>query len=334
MEFQSKLGTFEWIIDYADLRQFIQLEYSRLCATDTNYKPSVCVIGCGTSTLSISLAQEFAFQTVVSNDNDGECIRHMNALYPASEAFHWLCYDIVEDIGVAQHNILDINNSFDIIIDKGTFDAILVEGSTTNMFHEINRLLSHNGSYILCSIHNSDFLRQFLSNPELNFSVEVFEIDLSVYRKACVAICRRNNATYIATACDSANDDNNFDLSHFNDYEKAVMDQFYKIEQPLLTTEYKQQLKQNFDNILMQHRCSFSNTQTNTNFDGSIDLSTYVAIEYAYDAMFSPQQQLELQYSYDMFLDDLKQFELGVAGHINYDEAVLFLEQMQWAHHK
>ena len=57
------------------------------------------------------------------------------------------CYGIVEDNGKSPAPELAHDEQFDLIIDNGTFDAILVEGSVASMLVVAYRMLCDGGIY-------------------------------------------------------------------------------------------------------------------------------------------------------------------------------------------
>jgi ribosomal protein L11 methylase PrmA len=81
------------------------------------------VSGCGTSVLSIQLA-DLGFGEIVSVDNDSECIKHMELLYGNDCRLKWITYDMVDPASTTNADL----GMFNLIVDKGTLDAILVEG--------------------------------------------------------------------------------------------------------------------------------------------------------------------------------------------------------------
>lgn len=79
-------------------------------------------------------------------------------------------------------------NSFDCVIDKGTFDSVVVcffylnkcgEGSTTNankMLSEIYRVLNQNGTYIMITFGPKHSRMQHLKKPDYDWGIWVHEL--------------------------------------------------------------------------------------------------------------------------------------------------------------
>lgn len=125
---QVKVGTFDWITEFDDIDGFLEPSYTGLGHIARN-DVRILVAGCGTSLLSIQLA-DAGFGEIVSVDNDSECISHMKSLHRNDRRLLWFTYDMVDPTSTP---LLDefLNNDlglFDMIVDKGTLDAILVEG--------------------------------------------------------------------------------------------------------------------------------------------------------------------------------------------------------------
>ena len=129
---KDKIGNFDWITEYDEIEGFLQSNYTGL--THINKKDTrVLVAGCGTSQLSFQLANS-GFGEIISVDNDEECISHMKKMHFGDERLKWYVYDMVEPESTSpSQEFLDIVlGKFDLIVDKGTLDAILVEGKYSN----------------------------------------------------------------------------------------------------------------------------------------------------------------------------------------------------------
>lgn len=292
----NKTGSFDWILQYEDIKKFLEPEHTLIETAKSDLK--VLVVGCGTSKLSNSLVEESNFGEVVSIDNDPGCIEHMKACY-TNPRHKWYVYDIVEGFDIMQHNCLDLEGWFDIVVDKGTFDAILVEGSVADMLRDIVRKLRVGGVYIVFSIFQKSLLSQILGIECLRFGdVKLLDIDLSVYTSATVAICIKT--------MDSA-----VDLKELASREKEILDQHYQQETPLVTSRVK-------DTI----RAKFGVLSNGTGVVTLPDAHKMIFEENAGGISGS-------DYSYDLFEEDLRDFPLKKDKYMSIDEAVQFLEEMQ-----
>ena len=137
----EKIGLFEWILDFEDFRYVLESENRR---RGINIElASALVLGCGTSTLSLSIA-DMGYSAVVSIDNDEGCVKYMSTRPFPQKNLYWLKYDLAEPHRYQAASYL-IDDRFSLIIDKGTLDAILVEGSVSTTLSEIHRMLHFEG---------------------------------------------------------------------------------------------------------------------------------------------------------------------------------------------
>lgn len=141
---QVKVGTFDWITEFDDINGFLEPTFTGLGHISKS-EVRVLVAGCGTSLLSIQLADS-GFGEIVSVDNDSECISHMKNLHCNDQRLQWFTYDMVDPSTTPILDELSNNDLglFDMIVDKGTLDAILVEG----LFH----MTTYESYFALCTV--------------------------------------------------------------------------------------------------------------------------------------------------------------------------------------
>ena len=134
-----KFGFYEWLMDFKDIESILMTELKAFSVSLSEEK--VLVIGCGTSTLSSSVA-DFGYNSVISIDNDPGCVTHMAEQYASDSRLLWIVHDIVD--GELKGDKLRCGN-FSAVIDKGTFDAILAEGVVSPMLINVHQLLKPGG---------------------------------------------------------------------------------------------------------------------------------------------------------------------------------------------
>eukprot|EP01038_Epipyxis_sp_PR26KG_P006522 gene6522-8963_t len=301
-----KVGTFDWIIDYEEISHFLDTFYTNIKVPNELQK--VLVVGCGTSTLSISLKNRSNYGEIVSIDNDIDCIEHMKKLYPLN-GLHWLYYDLIESDWRNEKSILSICSYFDLIIDKGTFDAIIVEGTASKMLMEIHRVLRIEGVYILCSIHSTELIKSLLSIEDLQFSVSVF----SIMSKD------ENNSATIAVCIKQSNEDINFNI--LESKENIIMNHYYQIQNPLLNETYK-------NDILNYYKIHGRKPIDIIETDSEGRLGEYTLdLKSAYKALF--QSNSSLEYTLELFMEDLMNFNRADPDRITFNEAIQFITSMQ-----
>lgn len=299
----EKDGQFDWILSYDEIKHYFSPTGTGVDLNATGSK--LLVIGCGTSPMSACIAKDYPQCDVVSIDNDAEVIRHMKA-ETCNARLKWYTYDIVEDCGIPQGNELDQNGYFDLVVDKGTFDAILVEGATCKMLADIHRLLRIGGVYMLFSINSEELLTAIFGLPELQFDVAFHE---DRRNKCSILLCRKRTSDAV-------------DLDSLGEREHAIMDQYFKAEHPLVTPEFEATLRGAFA------RCGGGGNNSNNDSNNDNDSGGYIRLHDAYNIMFV-QNNAHLCYTYDLFEEDLGNAELQHRGLMSADEAVRFLKDMQ-----
>jgi SAM-dependent methyltransferase len=293
-ETMEKDGQFDWILSYDDIKQYFS---ATATGVDLHSEESrVLVIGCGTSPMSGSLAGDYPICEVISIDNDAEVIKHMKS-QTSNHRLKWYTYDIIEDCGKPQDNELDRDGYFDLVVDKGTFDAVLVEGATCRMLADIHRLLRVGGVYILFSINSEELLTTIFGMPELQFDVAFHE---DKRNKCSILLCRKRTSKHI-------------DFESLAEREHAILDSYFKAEHPLITEALEASLRQAF--------ARYGSGQQG-------DQGGYIRLRDAHSIMFV-QHNAHLCYTYDLFEEDLGNVELEHEGMMSADEAVRFLKEMQ-----
>ena len=194
----EKAGHFDWLIDFADLDPLLAECLGKKPPENGDARISshgdVCVVGCGTSTLSEEIASAPWFddadgpRRVISNDYDSGCIDHMQArtdaqTSDASRRLEWVTADlsVVAVDNEASRGMLQAG-AFGGVVDKGTLDAMLCEGlgadvtgegssasASSALMCNASRLLAPGGVYIIVSLHPPAMLVRLLEAEGLGF---------------------------------------------------------------------------------------------------------------------------------------------------------------------
>ena len=304
------VGQFDWIVDFEYLRDYFGESYTGI----RNYESSnILVVGCGTSTLSSDIATNLKAGSLLSVDNDEKCVSYMREKHKADLQMKWEVFDMIEDALSGNCDSMG-ECSFDLVVDKGSLDAMLVEGSITMMLLEVFRVLKEGGVYFICSLHAPALLRSLLEAPPLSYEVtfpalsSAKEEELSSVDGRCqtVAICRKCPGSHRSISTE--------DMSAT---ENAVMDQFYQTSCPFLTPERRSTIE-----ALM---ASSARVETGEGEEGAA--SPMVSLEDFHRCVF--QEEMLLGYTIDLFLEDLEGFPLSQEGAITLDEALHFLSTKQ-----
>jgi SAM-dependent methyltransferase len=286
------VGEFEWIVDFDYLEPFF---HSKEININDYENKELLVIGCGTSNLSYSLLNQLQAKLIVSLDNDQNCIQYMREKYCEYQKMKWIVYDLVEHC--AQEDEYMKTAAYDLVIDKGTLDAVLVEGSIATMLCEIYRVLKPGGIYFLCSLHCPELLEPLFTNSPLEMDV-TFLGDCGIEDGRCqtVALCRKRQCAH-----------HYLDLNQMISTEKLVMDIFYQETHPLVTEEEKEKISLFFQ------------------FEDSL------SFQQIHDLVFHGEGALLrfMEYSYDLFIEDLKEFPFSANQRMTYNEFIEFLSSKQ-----
>lgn len=210
---------------------------------------------------------------------------------------HRCCYDITDEskLAVTEEDPFK-EGEFDLVIDKGTLDAILVEGSCAAMLANIHRLLACDGVYSLFSIHNRSVLQSLMAISDLQFDCRLLkEIGQPNFKQATACICMKKGSTPPMEA-----------LINIQREEKRILDEYFKGEEPFLSSEMSEQLRNRYESF------------------GVSSVPLAVIHEWIGECS-SPL----LGYSFDLFLEDVKSFSLKERDRMNYEEVVKFLLEMQ-----
>ncbi|XP_012539667.1 eEF1A lysine and N-terminal methyltransferase homolog isoform X1 [Monomorium pharaonis] len=139
-------------------------EYPELCDILTKYiklKDDILIVGCGNSTLSMSL-YDVGYRNIVNIDISHIVIKQMRDINNDTRP------DLVyEHMDATQMTYPD--EKFSVILDKGTLDALMPDAKETTIvtidryFKEITRVLRNGGRYICISLLQEHILRKLLS---------------------------------------------------------------------------------------------------------------------------------------------------------------------------
>ena len=304
----NKDGTYDWVIEASDLIKCIK---ENLPIPPRSIYKTV-VLGAGTSTLSEEL-QLLTCNEITSLDVDYGCIEHMRKRCQDNNLLKWIQCDltIAEPLASSLLN----NQLYDLVIDKGTFDAILVEGTSYEFLANAYSLLSVTGYLIICSLHPPELIQQLLNISELNLKHEIYIIErLSSHHtgsssmKGTVAICSINNHNNIKK---------NIDLNILRNQEKDVMDNYFQKQNPLINTQQELEIKNAFQNNFLEPR-------------------GYMDIESAHSLLFGNQS---IDYTIDLFKEDLENWYINnnnnnndqkyIPGYLNEYQLIQFVKDNQ-----
>ena len=336
-----KSGTYDWIVDFDAIETSLIDTLLTLGQQQQQLKQNYVfenslIVGCGTSQVpqilverglmkfrnvgnaSDPTAQTYIhFEHVVSVDILEDCIRHMIAQESSTgnndtnyirKRLTWLQCDML-DAEQIYYLIQSgrMPSSYDFIFDKGTFDAILVEGVVHQYVINVYNLLKPSvGIFCMVSVHNEDFLSPFLSSPLFNFHVVYSALPNG--KTGCIAVCVRKSSQLL-------------DELAIATLEENVMNNYFKEQSPLFS-------QQDIDAIMHKFNCGVGQNNSFEESDNYYGCQQQrVSLHIAYDLLFGDKP--ELGYSYSLFLEDIHNFQLVEEGSMSAEEAVAFVKSME-----
>jgi len=163
---KQKKDTLDWFVPYEDMKKNEILE--PIFANVKKSGGNILDIGCGNSTLGIDLWND-GFQKVCCIDFSDVVIKHMNERCGMKEGLNFLKMDVMD--------LKMEDNSMELVIDKGTLDAVLFnenfEDRAFQMNKEISRILKLGGHFIMISFARPKHRLKFLCHKEFSWSVEL-----------------------------------------------------------------------------------------------------------------------------------------------------------------
>ncbi|EWM30273.1 methyltransferase-like protein 13 isoform 1 [Nannochloropsis gaditana] len=152
---ERKQRAFEWYGTYNDLRPFVAKTVEGWRAG--RKRERALVIGCGNSDFSADLYQEGGFQRIVNVDFSASVIEEMRCKTREScPEMEWEVMDVTAGLAEGLGR-----GSFDVVLDKGTLDAIFStpesECHADMMMDEVEDVLSPNGRYMVVTL-GQDFI--------------------------------------------------------------------------------------------------------------------------------------------------------------------------------
>lgn len=253
---------------------------------------------------------------------NNECV---NDIY---KRLFWYTFDIVtnqykvtDDDRSVYHKHLTEYEYYDIILDKGTLDAILVEGSATDMLNNVYNRLKVNGVYLICSLSSAEMMSPLLENPNYYYEVVCMEhsntnshssvTNPNTEMTGTIIQCTktRHIGLQVSTMSPPLNSEDpvNNDLTskklhEIRQYEKHVMDKYFQCDHSLVTEKLKLKLYDVFygGNPLDNDSIPLSDAYSLL-FGSDVNADGDTKDGHAVDDM----QRLSVDYTYPLFLEDI-----------------------------
>lgn len=350
MSKQSKMSTeaptecFDWLVDYAEIRELIA---EAIAKTSTDVKNAL-VLGAGTSGLSEALVNDGAVTSVLSLDLEQHCVDIMSDKHRDDKRMEWAVADVTDWASVKSATQ---NRSFDLVVDKGTLDALLCVGDCASYLATIARTTRCGGAVVLVSLHGPEFVDKLLdlktqwsrpvnstwtraiqptfvshdqaSQAEATDSSESRNKDFPANEEMLdgpEGATRSFHATLFSNGCgklpcecveDAVAD---FDVQEVSKHLENVLEWYHQEACPFLSVEREASI-----------RTAFSEALNQENGECLMQPEERLPLKQVYEALFTPEEQS--CYTFDLFEEDAtasKQLRKETQK-MSFTEAITFL---------
>jgi len=186
----SEYESFDWLADWSDLEPVLASLLAR-----SNADPSAVSVlhaGSGNSTLPKYMHDaNYTQQTCV--DVSVSVIEQMKSQYKDYAGMHWISADCTDLGGLFP------DETFDLVVDKSTFDAICCHDEhalmLTTFLKEMSRVLKYGGHYVCISLHAPGDVLKWLHRVAFGWRVQYLALGKPKDHDTIVYICSRNRQT-------------------------------------------------------------------------------------------------------------------------------------------
>jgi ubiquinone/menaquinone biosynthesis C-methylase UbiE len=179
---------FDWYQRYSGVKDLI--------AQYVKKSDNILMSGAGNSRLSEDMYDD-GYTTIANIDISRVCIDQMIEKYRDKPTLTW------QQMNVCALEFPD--ESFDVVLDKGTADSILCgEGSTANaakMCQEVSRVLKPSGTFVVVSYGVPDNRLSYLENEDYGWSVTVHTVAKPTVSATAVPDTKDANSVHYIFVC-------------------------------------------------------------------------------------------------------------------------------------
>uniref|UniRef100_H2Z6S3 EEF1A lysine methyltransferase 4 n=1 Tax=Ciona savignyi TaxID=51511 RepID=H2Z6S3_CIOSA len=163
--------SYDWFKSYDDFKNVLKDHM------DKNDK--ILILGCGNSPFSLDLYKD-GYKNVTNVDYSTVCIENMKQKYQNLSEMSWYVMDIT--------NLQFEASTFDVVIDKGTLDALLVEENDVwnisetafetmeAVLRNVSTVLKVGGRFVSITFSQPHFRKKILARSKFNWDVQTFSI--------------------------------------------------------------------------------------------------------------------------------------------------------------
>mmetsp|Transcript_19293 Transcript_19293/g.35693 ORF Transcript_19293/g.35693 Transcript_19293/m.35693 type:complete len:321 (-) Transcript_19293:16-978(-) len=292
---------FEWLAPYKSLRTQIRaiLEGAGFGSRLGSLKG--LEVGGGSSGFARELVQDGVCSTVLSTDISKAAISFWLETQASDETVEWKLCDITS---LENANAVMGDVKFDLVIDKGTMDALLCEDKVAGYFRVISQHLACDGAVLVVSLHEETLVRKLWSPVSFgrSFIVSTVPLTVSATGSGTLALIHSNQRR---SPCPQDQCKCQFSLPDLESLKQHVNHalNWYHVEvSPLLSNERVKDIKTKWP-------------------------SEGAPVPNAYLLLFSKEERSE--YSLDDFTTDLNGSMPKHGSVLSIDDALLFLQENQ-----
>ena len=183
----NPMKMYDWLEKYNDIKHLIN---SSVKKTD-----KILMVGCGNSLLSKDMFDD-GYSNITNTDLSVNCIEQMIELHKECKGMIWEVCDVRD---MSKY----MDDSFDVIIDKGTLDALCcgddAHRDTCMMMHEMYRLLKQGGKYLCISFAPKNRRINSIDYKFAPFDIDIQQIHPDLTNPHYMYLCVRSSHNKIDT---------------------------------------------------------------------------------------------------------------------------------------
>lgn len=159
--------SFEWFGDFT--------KFEHLIKEHVGVEENILILGCGNSALSCDMHQA-GYTSITNIDYSSVCVETMAERHRGRAELSWLCMDT--------RHLAFPDAFFDVVLEKGTLDAMLVEetdpwrvsNDAAQLLHqvllEVSRVLKPGGRFISVTFAQPHFRKRLYARAEYGWSIK------------------------------------------------------------------------------------------------------------------------------------------------------------------
>jgi ubiquinone/menaquinone biosynthesis C-methylase UbiE len=161
----------EWHISYEQAKNAIDPYIKALIESSLKTCKHLLIVdvGCGKSNFGVNILNDYNFSTLLLTDFSNEIIKELNSLHKEDNRIK------VKRADCRAMAFVQTNSAF-VVLDKGTFDALIGENDKFEMLKECKRMLNPSGFFISISfpsVQRINFFDKYCPRLGLTYRLKV-----------------------------------------------------------------------------------------------------------------------------------------------------------------